>query len=102
LRLEFELCLRLGKTRGELRASMTYREFMQWAIWNRVSPIGDERCHDLGPALQRKTLVDLHTPKGGKDTRLDDFLPFAYRPPGLSDVEREILRWAKDQGARDA
>jgi hypothetical protein len=72
---------------------------MQWAIFNRISPIGDDRTADLGPALIRKTLVDIHTPKGGKEYSVEDFMPFAYRRPDISDLDRALIEWGKSLGA---
>lgn len=76
---------------------MTNREFMQWAVWNSVSPIGDERCHDLGPALERMTTAQIHSPKGTQ-FELQDFLPFSLKPK-FNDIEAGFMRWAKQMGA---
>lgn len=37
------LALRMGRTLGELRQSMTANELMMWAEYDRISPIGDVR-----------------------------------------------------------
>ncbi|ERK09592.1 phage tail assembly protein T [Serratia fonticola] len=38
-----KLALRLGKTLGELRQSMSVSELRLWMAFDRLSPIGDER-----------------------------------------------------------
>lgn len=38
-----KLALRLGKTLGELRQSMSISELRLWMAFDRISPIGDER-----------------------------------------------------------
>lgn len=92
--------MRLGKTRAELRASMTHREFMQWAVWNSISPIGDERCHDLGPALSRMTAAQIAA-KPNTKFLLEDFLPYAHRPKLANDWEQELLDWARKEGRHE-
>lgn len=37
------LALRMGRTLGELRQTMTVGEFRMWAEYDRISPIGDIR-----------------------------------------------------------
>lgn len=78
---------------------MSSREFMQWAVWNAHSPIGDERCHDLGPALSRMTAAQIASKPGSKFV-LEDFLPFAHRPQ-LNEWEQSLLDWAKKEGRRE-
>lgn len=75
---------------------MTYREFMQWAVWNAHSPIGDERCYDLGHALSRITAAQVVSKPNAKFV-LDDFLPFAHRPQ-VNEMEVKLLDWAKKHG----
>lgn len=91
-----ELCLRFGKTRAELRRDMTYREFAQWAVWNARSPIGDERCYDMGHALSRVTAAQIAS-KPNTKFHLEDFLPFAHRP-NVSEGEAALLAWARTYG----
>lgn len=38
-----KLALRLGKTLGELRQTMSISELRLWIAFDRISPIGDER-----------------------------------------------------------
>ncbi|WP_337262972.1 MULTISPECIES: phage tail assembly protein T [unclassified Serratia (in: enterobacteria)] len=38
-----KLALRLGKTLGELRQTMSVSELRLWMEFNKISPIGDER-----------------------------------------------------------
>lgn len=78
---------------------MTAREFTQWAAFHSISPIDDERAHDLGPALVRATLAAVH---GGKVNPVE-LLPFRIR---LSDdfdgAEKTLMKWAEMQGAKGA
>ena len=37
------LALRMGRTLGELRQTMTVGEFRMWAEYDRTSPVGDVR-----------------------------------------------------------
>lgn len=76
---------------------MSYREFTQWAVWNSQSPIGDERCHDLGPAMLRQMTAQINS-KPGKKFVLEDFLPFAVRAKPANDVEAALMAWAKEKG----
>ena len=41
------LALRMGRTLGELRQSMTASELMMWAEYDSLSPIGDVRSDIL-------------------------------------------------------
>lgn len=38
-----QLALRLGRTLGELKQTMSVSELRLWAAFNKISPIGDER-----------------------------------------------------------
>lgn len=94
------MCLRLGKTRAQLRGldePMTNREFIQWAAYHSISPIDDERCHDLGPALVRATIAAAN---GAKDINPIDLLPFRKRISDAFDgFERGLARWAEKNGS---
>lgn len=81
---------------------MSYREFTQWAAWNAHSPIGDERCHDLGPALIRQMHAQMNSKRGSKFP-LEDFLPFARRdePQNVNEAEAALIAWAKANGTRE-
>lgn len=89
----------MGRTRAELRKSMSHREFMQWLAFNSISPIGDERCHDLGPALNRQMMVQLQAGKSAQRYPLDDFLPFRPRYEPENDLDAALVAWARSQGA---
>ncbi len=45
------LALRMGRTLGELRQTMTVGEFRMWAEYDRISPIGDIRGDILNAQL---------------------------------------------------
>ena len=45
------LALRMGRTLGELRQTMTVSEFRLWAEYDRISPIGDVRNDILNAQL---------------------------------------------------
>lgn len=75
---------------------MTFREFMQWFARHLVSPLDDERRFDLGHAMTRRLLVQIHTKHGSKHP-LQDFLPF-HPKPDINEAERAFLRWAQQYG----
>lgn len=52
------LALRMGRTLGELRQTMTVGEFRMWAEYDRISPIGDIRGDILNAQLQWSTEED--------------------------------------------
>ena len=79
---------------------MSYREFTQWAAWNAHSPIGDERCHDLGPALVLQMTSQINSKPCAKFP-LDDFLPFTHRPQPVNEAEAALIAWAKANGTRE-
>ena len=45
------LALRMGRTLGELRQSMSISEFQMWAEYDRISPVGDIRSDILNAQL---------------------------------------------------
>ena len=49
------LALRMGRTLGELRQSMTANELMMWAEYDRLSPIGDVRGDILAAQIVSAT-----------------------------------------------
>lgn len=75
---------------------MSHREFMQWAAFHSISPIDDERAHDLGPALIRATVAAAH---GAKDVNPIDLLPFRKRmSDAFEGAEKALARWAERHG----
>ena len=92
--------MRLGRTRAELRNTMSYREFIQWQAFNSISPIGDERNADIGPALTRQLMVQLQSTKSAPRHPLEDFMPFRPRtPPPETDLDAALIAWARSNGA---
>lgn len=47
----------------------------------------------------RRTLVGINTPRGGSVPDLDEFMPFTWKDPALSDIDRALIDWAKKLGA---
>lgn len=47
----------------------------------------------------RRTMVGMHTPRTGTLAPLDDFLPYRWRNPEHSDIDRALIDWAKKLGA---
>lgn len=58
------LALRMGRTLGELRQTMTVGEFRMWAEYDRISPIGDIR----GDILNAQLVSAVYGAQGGKLT----------------------------------
>ncbi|MDY0791642.1 DUF4035 domain-containing protein, partial [Klebsiella pneumoniae] len=56
------LALRMGRTLGELRQTMTVGEFRMWAEYDRISPIGDIR----GDILNAQLVSAVYGAQGGK------------------------------------
>lgn len=79
---------------------MSNREFTQWLAFHTKSPIDDERCFDLGPALIRHTHIAGNTPKDKHPPSIEALLPFSERPRELNDFERGLLQWAEATGQR--
>ncbi|KFK98133.1 DUF4035 domain-containing protein [Serratia sp. Ag1] len=80
-----KLALRLGKTLGELRQSMSISELRLWMAFDRINPIGDER-NDYHAA---QITAAVYNSQRTKD------------PLSISDV---LLRWnaTTDTGEEDA
>lgn len=77
-----KLALRLGKTLGELRQSMSISELRLWMAFDRVSPIGDER-NDFHSAQISAAVINAQKTK--------DFVP-------ISDM---LLRWNEPEQVDD-
>lgn len=58
------LALRMGRTLGELRQTMTVGEFRMWAEYDQISPIGDIR----GDILNAQLVSAMYGAQGGKVT----------------------------------
>jgi len=79
---------------------MSYREFVQWQAFNSISPIGDERTADTGPALIRQHMTNLVSKKGAQSIPLADYLPFRQAPPQPeNDLDAALIAWARSHGA---
>jgi hypothetical protein len=68
-----KLALRLGRTLGELKRSMSVSEFREWLAFNHLSPIGDERA-DVLHAIGAYASVKPHT-RRGSSLKVGDFVP---------------------------
>ena len=71
------LALRMGRTLGELRQTMTVGEFRLWAEYDRISPIGDVR----GDILNAQLVSAIYGAQGGKVT-----------------IEEARLQWSAEEG----
>lgn len=86
------LAIRMGRTVGELSASMTTAELAEWAVANRRIPLGDERfdylfaqvCLRIFQAAGIKKSDAPRSP-GPNDWTIDDFLLFKEPPPTAAD-----------------
>lgn len=77
-----KLALRLGKTLGELKQSISMSELRLWAAYDRISPIGDER----GDFLAAQVVAAFHNAQ--RDPK--------SQPVDLNDM---VIQWgAMDDG----
>ena len=79
---------------------MSNRELTQWLAFHSKSPIDDERCFDIGPALIRHTHIASNTPKEKSLPSIESLLPFSERPRDLNEFERGLMQWAETAGRR--
>lgn len=92
------LALRMGRTLGELRQTMTVGEFRMWAEYDRISPIGDVRGDILnaqlvsavyGSQCVKVTLEDAQLKwRTEEDEIIDSSDPFAGLEAALSAAAR--------------
>jgi len=73
----YRLALRMGRTVGELSATLTVDELAHWYAFDRKSPIGDTRLDTL-VALICRSIHDAQgvTKRGGARFTLEDFMLF--------------------------
>ena len=71
------LALRMGRTLGELRQTMTVGEFRMWAEYDRISPIGD--------ILNAQLVSAVYGAQGGKVTIEDAQLQWGTEEDEVSD-----------------
>lgn len=81
MQLLMSLALRMGRTLGELQQSMTASEFMMWAEYDRISPVGDIR----GDILVAQVVSSVYGSQGVK-------VP----------IEDAMISWAGDAVESDA
>ncbi|MEJ4043476.1 phage tail assembly protein T [Erwinia sp. SLM-02] len=74
------LALRMGRTLGELRQSMTANELMMWAEYDRLSPIGDVR----GDILAAQIVSAAYGAQGAKVS-----------------IEDSLIQWSDDSGSAE-
>lgn len=84
-RFLFRLALRLGRSVRELLHTVGAGEIAEWAAYDRISPIGDERG-DLHAAI----VADVISRVNGNKTTLKQFMLFEVEdpPPAVPDEER--------------
>lgn len=75
------LALRMGRTLGELRQTMTVGEFRMWAEYDRISPIGDIR----GDILNAQLVSAMYGAQGGKVTIEDAQIQWSAEEDEASD-----------------
>ena len=75
------LALRMGRTLGELRQTMTVGEFRMWAEYDRISPIGDVRSDILNAQL----VSAMYGSQGVKVTFLDALIKWNSEEAEVSD-----------------
>lgn len=75
----FRLALALGRTIQELRATLSYREFLDWCLYYRIEPWGEPRA-DLRAGIIASTVANYAgkaRPESAGPTRPVDFMPYA-------------------------
>ena len=75
------LALRMGRTLGELRQTMTVGEFRMWAEYDSISPIGDIR----GDILNAQLVSAVYGAQGGKVTIEDAQLQWSTEEIEVND-----------------
>lgn len=75
------LALRMGRTLGELRQTMTVGEFRMWAEYDRISPIADIR----GDILNAQLVSAMYGAQGGKVTIEDAQIQWSAEGDEASD-----------------
>lgn len=75
------LALRMGRTLGELRQTMTVGEFRMWAEYDRISPIGDVRSDILNAQL----VSAMYGSQGVKVTFEDALIKWSTEEDEVSD-----------------
>lgn len=93
-RFWYRLSLKLGGTVGELKARMTWREFLQWQAFYALEPWG-EWLNDLRFAQLAFLLANIWR---GKDTNPYPMKDFVFDWAG---VIREVREEAQDDEATD-
>lgn len=81
-----KLALRLGRTLGELKESISMSELRMWAAYDQISPIGDER----GDIHAAQVSAAVHNAQRGANDQ----------PVDLNNL---VIRWdAKEEGAENS
>jgi hypothetical protein len=65
----------LGKTQNELLRSLTRKELLEWQVYDRIEPFGEQRA-DLRSAI---VATVVNNSQGGK-AKVKDFMP-TFEPP---------------------
>lgn len=79
-----KLALRLGKTLGEMKQSISISELRLWAAYDRINPIGDMRGDVQAAQI---TAAIYNTQRGPKD-----------QPISLNDV---LIEWGGEEEDQD-
>lgn len=83
-----KLCLRLGRTRRELASVLGMDELREWAAFDLICPLGDER-HDLLAAV---ISTAIYRSQGAK-TNVHEMMPdWASRAKGEETREEKARR----------
>ena len=77
------LALAMGEVNvEEMLAKISYRQFLRWMAFNRLSPFGDERA-DLRSAIVACTVANARPRKrGSRSFKPADFMPFRKKRSG--------------------
>jgi hypothetical protein len=84
-----ELALALGRTVGELQASLSHAEWARWLVYRKThGPMTDERRYDRPAALLAHLYASAHSKNPPSMT---DFMPWSEQPAAtLHDLAREL------------
>ncbi len=77
----FRLALAMGRTIEELRAVLSYREFLDWCVYYEVEPWGETRA-DLRAGIVASTIANYagkQRSDGAEPAIPTDFMPYLDR-----------------------
>ena len=89
----FRLALAMGRTIEELRAVLSYREFLDWCVYYEVEPWGEPRA-DLRAGIVASTIANYagkQRADGVEPASPYDFMPYLDRQQDQAVAEEQQL-----------